>query len=241
MTEDEVVYAVQIHKLTSPGLKVLDVKIGKTTNIKATLAQYRRSSKGVKLLNLWKPNKELTLSNCERGVQVMADEYAHDSEGEKFTFLQNRYNDLSEIVSKLLKPTTRARKSMKKKETKIEEKKKKSEIKDYTGKKPKSIRLRDNDFEVKTWRDVVKTVAKEIYNKVEDFSKVTEIKGTKRSYFARNEDELISPKSIPDSPYYFEGRMSAERLVVVAKRILDKFGYDGESDLEISIKRGQER
>lgn len=99
----ELVYAIIINKLNYSGLKVLDVKIGKTTNINSTLNQYRRSSRIVEILDLWEPNKNLFLSECERGVQKLAEKYAHERKSEKFIFLQDSYDNFSNNVSLMLK------------------------------------------------------------------------------------------------------------------------------------------
>ena len=107
----ELVYAIMINKLDYSGLKVLDVKIGKTTNIDSTINQYKRSSRIVEVLNLWEPNKNLSLSDCERGVHKLAEKYAHERKSEKFIFLQDTYEDFSKNVSSLLKKVSMASRS----------------------------------------------------------------------------------------------------------------------------------
>ena len=102
----EIVYAIRIGRLITGGLKVLDVKIGKTTNINSTINQYKRSSRDVKVLDLWEPNNNLTLSECERGVHQLAQQYAHERDSEKFIFLQDTYDKFSKNVCLLLKKTS---------------------------------------------------------------------------------------------------------------------------------------
>ena len=68
----EVVYAIRISHLEYSGLKIMDIKIGKSTNIDNTLRQYRRGSRDVELLDMWTPNPEKTLSTAERGVHKAA-------------------------------------------------------------------------------------------------------------------------------------------------------------------------
>lgn len=102
----ETIYAVKVADLSYSGLKILDVKIGKTTNISSTLTQYRRSHRGVEILDLWESNQSITLSDCERGVHQIAEKYAYEKDGEKFIFLQESYKKFSENVSLLLRNTS---------------------------------------------------------------------------------------------------------------------------------------
>lgn len=53
---DQIIYAIQIAELSYRGLKISDIKIGKTTNLKATLQQYKRTSPQLKILDLWELN-----------------------------------------------------------------------------------------------------------------------------------------------------------------------------------------
>ncbi|MFX1298320.1 MAG: DUF5655 domain-containing protein [Promethearchaeota archaeon] len=97
------IYSIKVNELYYSGLSVLDVKIGKTTNINSTLTQYKRSSRDVKILDLWEPNENLQLSECERGVHRLAEKYAYERKSEKFIFLQDDYDEFSDNVSLLLK------------------------------------------------------------------------------------------------------------------------------------------
>jgi len=99
----DLIYAIRIHHIESADLSILHVKIGKTRNIKSIVRQYKRSSSDVKLLDLWKSNESLNLSECERGVHKLAEKYAYKRENEKFTFLQKGYEDFSQNISNLLK------------------------------------------------------------------------------------------------------------------------------------------
>lgn len=82
----EVVYAVRISELKYTGLKVMDVKIGKSSNIENTLSQYRRGNRNIELLDMWTPNPEKNLSTTERGVQEVAEKFAYDKQSGKFVF-----------------------------------------------------------------------------------------------------------------------------------------------------------
>ena len=100
------IYAIQINKLSFGVLKILDIKIGMTINIKNTLAGYRRSSPEAELLNLWEANSSQALKICETGVHLIAEKYAYQRKGEKFIFLQNNYDDFAKNISLLLKEIT---------------------------------------------------------------------------------------------------------------------------------------
>lgn len=225
------IYAIEIGQSSYGELKILDVKIGKTTNIKSTVAQYRRNSRP-RILGLWKPNMELTLSSCEMGVHKIAEKYAHERDSEKFIFLQDNYENFSKNINLLLEKTT------------LELLKKKSTLRikepnsvEYTGKKPKFIKFQGETKEVKTWREVLQAVAKQIHDEKKDFSKVMEIKGRKRTYFTKNDKEkLVSPVSIPNTPYFFEGNISANRTMKIINELLPLFGFDA-SDLEIDYHK----
>ncbi|MFZ5365740.1 MAG: winged helix-turn-helix domain-containing protein [Patescibacteria group bacterium] len=99
----EMIYAIKVADLSYSGLKISDVKIGKTTNIRATLVQYRRSHRSAEILDLWELNPLMILSDCEEGVHKIAEKYAYEREGEKFIFLQESYKEFSENVSLLLR------------------------------------------------------------------------------------------------------------------------------------------
>jgi negative regulator of replication initiation len=229
----DIIYAIKVADLSYSGLKIIDVKIGKTTNINSTLAQYKRSSRGIEILDLWESNESLSLSECEKGIQQIAEKYAYEREGEKFIFLQESYQDFSENISLLLNKTTRD----KLESIKIQ-KMTKRKIKKYTGRKPQFVKFQSNTFEVKTWREVLEVIAKQIYIETNDLSKALDIKGRKRVYFSKNckdknhGGELVQPQKIPDTPYCFESNISANQTMSIVNKLLNIFGYK-DSDLVI--------
>lgn len=224
------VYAIKVNELIYSGLRVLDVKIGKTKDIQRTLRQYRRSGRGIEILDLWEPNSKLTLSQCEVGVQSIAEQYAYSKESEKFIFLQDRYDEFSDNVSKLLKkasPTRLAHKRVKKS----------SESKwiKHTENAPKYIKFKNKNYKVTSWNNAIQTLAKQLYDEVDDFNPVLKLKGQRKIYFAKRKDKLMRPMEIHDTPYYFEGKNSTYMKKQVIKKLLNTFGYD-ESDLEIGFE-----
>lgn len=103
----ELIYAIKVASVSSSGLEIMYVKIGRTTNLEATVRQYRRSNPEGELLNLWLPNPELSLPECEKGVHRIADEYAFKREGERFIFLQQSFEDFSETINLILRSVDR--------------------------------------------------------------------------------------------------------------------------------------
>jgi len=231
-----VIYAVKTHDLSYADLTIKEVKIGRTSNINSTMSQYNRSHRNPEILDIWKPNEELTLSTCEKGVLDLAEEYAHERDGETFRFLQDGYEEFAENISSLLGSTTMKELKEGEKEPK-EEKDKEAKKEDYTGEKPEFFVLDEDYREVKNWRDLLGKVAKKIYEEKEDFEKVLKIKGRTRDYFSKNDpDKLVDAEKIPDTSYYHEGNLSANQIMNIVKRLLKEFDYDYESEFKIELK-----
>lgn len=222
---NKIIYAIKIADLSFSGLKVLHVKIGQTSNIKRTLAQYTRGNPGVEILDLWKSNPLKTVSECEKGMHEIAERYAYERKGEKFIFLQEGYKEFAKNVNLLLSNVPKS-KVVRKTKTRVKE------GINYTGKKPESIKFQDKQYKVNSWREVLGTVAEQIYEDRKDFTLALKIKGRKRVYFSKNARDLRTPKEVKGTPYFFEGNVNANRTMKIVDRLLEIFGYD-ESDLEI--------
>lgn len=95
-------YAIRVERLTYGGLQILQVKIGRTNDVKRTLRGYKRSHPDAEILNLWHPNPNLDVATCEKGIHELAGKYAYQREREIFTFLQESYNKFSKNASLLL-------------------------------------------------------------------------------------------------------------------------------------------
>lgn len=219
--------------------KHIEVKIGKTTDIKATKKNYTRLVKGVQILNLWKSNESLKLSECEKGVKDLAEVYVgtDNRESEKFTFLQKVYDKFSATVSLLLEATTEEKElssivsNMKRKEIKQET----GQRVDYTGKIPKAVVFKNQTYQVRYWRDVLSVISKKLYDeKKDDFVKVLQLK----AWFSKDGRKraqggvLRFPMKISDTPFYFEGNISANQTMIIVKKLFTLFGYNP-SDLKI--------
>lgn len=221
----KVIYAVKVASLSYGELKILNIKIGQTSDIKSTLRQYRRISPEVKLLDLWEVNPMITNPyELEKGVHKLAERYAYDRKGEKFVFLQENYQNFTENLNLLLKNATK--KAFTDRSTK---KSKKIRENDYTKKKPKLIIFRGKNFKVNTWREVLSKVAEEIYREQEDFSPALSIRGRKRIYFSKNDQDLISPQRIEDSPYFCEGNLSANQIMKIVEKLLNVSGHNSQN------------
>ena len=219
---NDVVYAIRISNLEYSGLKIMDVKIGKSTNIENTLSQYSRGNRDIELLDMWRPNPDKNLSTAERGVHDVAEKYAYDKQSEKFVFLQGGYQDFSETVNKILKNTSKEALS---EETEPEET---EELEDYTGKTPGVIKILGETHDVKNWTEALTTAITQILNEAEDEKKITEIKGRKRSYFVKEgrQSDLVAPRKIPDTELYVETNFSANDVVRIIEKSMNKYGHD---------------
>jgi len=237
---NNVIYAVETHKLSYGDLKITEVKIGRTSNINSTLAQYRRGISNLKLLDLWYPNQDKTVSKCEKGVLDLAENYAHERSRETFRFLQEGYEDFSENVSHLLVPTSLDDLEKSKQDQKEgKEISKETERSDYTGTKPDFFVLDDEYCEVDTWRDLLKKIAKKIHDSNNNFEKILSIKGRTRFYFSKGKpDKLVQPIKISGTSYYYEANLSANQIMKIVDRVLDKFDYD-EDDFKLALVSDQ--
>lgn len=225
----EVVYAIRMNNLEYSGLKIMDVKIGKTTDIDNRLSTFETGAWDVQLLDMWVPNPQKTLSTTEQGVQAVAENYAYDNESEKYVFLQDSYQNFAETVNKLLKNVTRE--DIKRDEEPTPEE---PETVDYTGKTPAVIKILGETYDVDSWTDCLLLATTQILAEVDDHKKITEIRGSKRDYFVQEgkQSDLIAPKMIPDTGLYLESNFSANDVVRIIKRVLEHYDYEP-SELEI--------
>ena len=223
----EIIYAIQVHILISSGLRVLDVKIGKTSNINSILAQYKRSARNIEILNLWESNKDLRLSDCEQGIHKLAEQYAYERDSEKFIFLQKSYDDFAKNVSFLLKQTTKKELSeygrSKNKEGNIDEE--------------KGIKINAKFFPCKYARDILINTANFLIKEGKIKESDLPIKAGKKRYLINktgmhpNGKKFFDMKKL-DSGYYLESNMNTKGIITKAKGLLKKFGYSG-NDLEL--------
>jgi len=218
----DIVYAIRISNMEYSGLKIMDVKIGKSTNIENTLSQYSRGNRNIELLDMWRPNPEKNLSTTERGVHEIAENYSYDRQSEKFVFLQSGYQEFADTVNKILRNTSKQELG------ETDEAPTQTQKDDYTGTTPAVIKILGDTYDVNNWTEALQTAISQILQDVEDQEKITEIKGRKRDYFVDKGDEsgLIAPKEIPGTDLFVETNFSANDVNRIINKALNKYGYD---------------
>ena len=103
------------------------------------------------------------------------------------------------------------------------------------------IKFEGETIEIESWIECLQKVSKKILDETGQKEKILEVKGTKRDYFVRNENQsdLVYPKNIPKTEFYFEGKLSANDVIRITEKVMKKFDYDV-SELEIFTEESQE-
>lgn len=97
------------------------------------------------------------------------------------------------------------------------------------------------EYHPKTWQELLSRVAEEMYRiHSVDFERCLSLRGTRRSYFSKNQNELKYPKNIAGSRFYFEAKLNANSIVRIAKALMGLFGYK-DSDLRIETRKTTRR
>lgn len=103
----------------------------------------------------------------------------------------------------------------------------------YVGKSIKSFTFAGETFSVRTWKDLLITLVGEVYRRhPTDIERVLELRGTKRLYFSRREQDLRAPVAVGNSGYFAETHFSADNMVQQCHKVLPLFGYSPR-DLDI--------
>ena len=240
----EIIYSIKVADFYSGKgeLKIFVVKIGRTTNVKITLNQYRRSNLDAEILHTWESDHLRKPSQRETGIHKVAGKYAIERVGEKFIFLQKNYDQFAENISLLLNEVKIEGKGLKTKNRAYQEKKRqKKDIyvrTGYTNKKPKSFVFNNSQYKVSSWTDLIVTLCEQIYKENrEDFKKVLKspyLKGRKNLYFSKNKHDLTKDnKRIKGTDIYIETRFNANHIVGLCKKILILFGYEDGLQIEV--------
>ncbi len=96
----------------------------------------------------------------------------------------------------------------------------------YTGKSITAFVLDGTRYPVKSWREMLVKVCNLMRLKYPNtLNKVLNITGNKISYFSKNPNRQKAPKRIEGTDIYVETNLSANRIVVITKRVLTTFGY----------------
>lgn len=105
----------------------------------------------------------------------------------------------------------------------------------HTGKSISSFWFNGSAYAVESWRQMLLQLSSIIYSAYADeFDKVLTIKGRKRSYYTRNEDDLISPVRIPDTDILVEGNQSANSASRICRQLIAAFDYS-DDDLKVQV------
>ena len=103
----------------------------------------------------------------------------------------------------------------------------------YLNKQIVSFTFNGQTYKVTKWIDLLIKLAEQIYLlNQNDFHKVVEIQGTKRSYFSQDQLGMVQPRRIGNSGYYAMSKISAKDAVSISRKLLTKFGYS-QKDLQI--------
>lgn len=102
----------------------------------------------------------------------------------------------------------------------------------FSGHRPASISIAGRTLTVETWRDVLlKTCEFVLSRKPNDFSKILELKGTKRLFFSRNPKKLHDPARIQGTDIFAECNANANTLVLRSLQVLNLFSLEPKIDL----------
>lgn len=215
-----VIYAIELNTVDADGLRIVKVKIGKTTDLESRLANFQTGMFGEpEVLNVWRPNPDVSLSSAETGVLELAEKNAYDRGGEAFVFLQDGYQQFSETADKLLKTTTLREINGDGPEPPGE---------DHTGEVPAVIKLHSEAYAVSSWADCLVTVAEAMMSQVQNKKPLKQVRGQKVNYVVEEGEEaqMVSPKPIADSNLYIETNFSANDVVRVSEKILTAYDHD---------------
>ncbi len=112
---------------------------------------------------------------------------------------------------------------------------------DFKDKEITSFYFAGLKHKVDSWRGLLFELSKLINSAHRnDFDKVLELKGSKRSYFTRDENMLTSSKQIPDTDIFVEQNLSARNVAQVCRSLIALFGYS-DDDLKIGVHGDKDR
>lgn len=104
----------------------------------------------------------------------------------------------------------------------------------FRGHRPTSISIAGHPFLVESWREVLLTTCQFILSrKPSEFSRILELKGSKRLWFSRKVKELQSPIRIRGSDIFAECNANANGLVLRSLHVLNLFGLEPEIDIAV--------
>jgi hypothetical protein len=100
----------------------------------------------------------------------------------------------------------------------------------FTGKSIVTFSFKSEKYEVEHWIEVLKEICTImlVLHKGK-FEKVLTLRGRKRPYFTKNENELRIPTKIEKTDIYMETNLSANSIVKITQNLISLFGYESEN------------
>lgn len=107
---------------------------------------------------------------------------------------------------------------------------------EFTGKNLVSVIIFNKEYIVNFWKDIVILVSELIYElHNNDFENILKIKGKKRKYFSKEQNELRKPNKIKNTDIFCETNLSAKDCIRISKEVLKEFGHKPE-ELEVKYE-----
>ena len=99
-----------------------------------------------------------------------------------------------------------------------------------------SFRFNGHKYPVRAWDEVLSTLCDYfVATYAKDFEKVLWISDDQKTCFSRNADQLQIPEKIKKTDIFVETKMTPDRVVKTAEKLLEEFGYN-KNDLSIEAK-----
>jgi hypothetical protein len=99
-----------------------------------------------------------------------------------------------------------------------------------------SFRFNGHKYPVRAWDEVLSTLCDYfVATYAKDFEKVLWISDDQKTCFSRNSDQLQIPEKIKKTDIFVETKMTPDRVVKTAEKLLEEFGYN-KNDLSIEAR-----
>jgi len=107
---------------------------------------------------------------------------------------------------------------------------------EYTNTRPVAYSFRGQRFPVSTFREILISLAGSLHaSQPSIFERVLTLRSTKRTYFSREYKGMTNPVEIPGTGIYAETHMDGNRLIKLAKDVLELLGYSRD-DLVVEVE-----
>jgi hypothetical protein len=104
----------------------------------------------------------------------------------------------------------------------------------FTGRRPSSISIEGRTYATESWREVLlKTCEFVRTRKPSEFSRILELKGSRRLWFSRRREGLYAPIKIRGTDIFAESNVNANGLVMRSLHVLNLFGLKPEIEIVI--------